>query len=124
MIKIEKLTKKYGRETVVNVDSLQVKEGEIYGFLGPNGAGKSTTMKMILSLVTPTNGRIQVMDREMNDHTRVEILQQIGSLIEGPSYYSHLTGMENMKIIQALKNVPKKNIDKAIEIVGLKKPYE
>lgn len=121
MIKIEKLTKKYGRETVVNVDSLQVKEGEIYGFLGPNGAGKSTTMKMILSLVTPTNGRIQVMDREMNDHTRVEILQQIGSLIEGPSYYSHLTGMENMKIIQALKNVPKKNIDKAIEIVGLKK---
>ena len=52
MIKIEKLIKKYGKQTVVNIDSLQVKEGEIYGFLGPNGAGKSTTMKMILSLVT------------------------------------------------------------------------
>ncbi|HHV26676.1 MAG TPA: ATP-binding cassette domain-containing protein [Tissierellia bacterium] len=119
MIKIEKLIKKYGKQTVVNIDSLQVKEGEIYGFLGPNGAGKSTTMKMILSLVTPTNGRIQIMDREMNDDTRVDLLQQIGSLIEGPSYYSHLTGMDNMKIIQALKNVPKKNIEKAIQIVGL-----
>ena len=74
MIKIEKLIKKYGKQTVVNIDSLQVKEGEIYGFLGPNGAGKSTTMKMILSLVTPTNGRIQIMGREMNDDTRVDLL--------------------------------------------------
>jgi ABC-2 type transport system ATP-binding protein len=120
MIEIKNLIKKYGRETVVNIDSLRIKEGEIYGFLGPNGAGKSTTMKMILSLVTPTDGKIQIMGREMNDNTRVALLQQIGSLIEGPSYYSHLTGMENMEIIQVLKDVPKKNIEKAIQIVGLK----
>lgn len=119
MIQVKKLKKEYGKETVVDINSLQVKEGEIYGFLGPNGAGKSTTMKMLLSLVTPTEGEIQVMGREMNDKTRVQILQQTGSLIEGPSYYSHLTGMENMKIIQALKDAPRKNIDKVIRIVGL-----
>lgn len=119
MIQIENLEKKYAKEVVVDINSLQVKEGEIYGFLGPNGAGKSTTMKMILSLVTPTNGKIEIMGKEMSDKTRVELLQQMGSLIEGPSYYSHLTGMENMKIIQALKKVTRKNIDKAIKIVGL-----
>lgn len=119
MIHIENLIKKYGKSTVVNIDSLKVNEGEIYGFLGPNGAGKSTTMKMILSLVTPTKGNIEIMGKKMNDKTRIKLLQQMGSLIEGPSYYSHLTGMENMKIVQALKNVPKKNIEKAIKIVGL-----
>ena len=79
---------------------LKVGEGDIYGFLGPNGAGKSTTLKMILGLARPTNGIVTVFgkDFETNRHF---ILKQIGSLIESPSYYGHLTGLENMRIIQS-----------------------
>ena len=99
--------------------ALQVPEGSIYGFLGPNGAGKSTTLKMILGLVRPTQGEIQVFGQPMNRGNRIAVLRQVGSLIESPSYYGHLTGEENLRIVQTLRGLPPKAIREVLEIVRL-----
>lgn len=119
IIRTNGLTKKYKDSLSVNNLDMVVNEGRIYGFLGPNGAGKSTTLKMILSLVTPTKGEIDIFGQRMNPKNRAEILRQTGSLIESPSYYGHLTAKENLKILQTLLDVPARNIDKVLEIVRL-----
>ena len=98
---------------------LDVPEGSVYGFLGPNGAGKSTTLKMILGLVRPTAGSIRVLGKNMDSKNRLAVLRQVGSLIESPSYYGHLTGEENLRIVQTLRGVPEKNIREVLQIVRL-----
>lgn len=113
------LTKQYGKSCAVYDLAMKVPEGSIYGFLGPNGAGKSTTMKMILGLVKPDQGSVKVLDSTVNNQNRLEILRQTGSLIESPSYYGHLTGQENLRIISMLKEVPEKEIDQVLRIVRL-----
>ncbi|WP_055105589.1 ABC transporter ATP-binding protein [Paenibacillus ihumii] len=112
------LSKRYGTVYCVKDVNLSVCEGEIYGFLGPNGAGKSTTLKMILGLVQPTDGQVTVFGKELAAHRRL-ILSQIGSLIESPSYYGHLSGLENMRVVQKLRNVPDRNVSEALKIVRL-----
>lgn len=119
VVKTNGLTKRYGDNLSVNNLDMSVKEGRIYGFLGPNGAGKSTTLKMLLDLVRPTAGEVDIFGRRLNSKTRVDILRNIGSLIESPSYYGHLTGAENLKILQTLLDVPKHNIDEVLKIVRL-----
>ena len=113
------LCKQYGKVLRVNHLDLQVPEGAIYGFLGPNGAGKSTTLKMILGLVHPTAGSISVFGKKVNGHNRLDMLKQVGSLIESPSYYGHLTGEENLKVVQTLRGVPEKDVYEVLEIVRL-----
>lgn len=113
------LSKKYGGALRVNDLSLRVPEGCIYGFLGPNGAGKSTTLKMILGLVRPTGGDISVFGTSLTRRHRLAILKQVGSLIESPSYYGHLTGEENLRIVQTMRGVPVQNIQEVLEIVRL-----
>lgn len=113
------LCKQYAGRSVVDQVSLFVPEGSVYGFIGPNGAGKSTTMKMLLGLLKPSGGSIHLLGREMNTKNRLELLRQTGSLIESPSCYGHLTGEENLQIVADLKNVPKRDIDRVLEIVGL-----
>lgn len=118
IIQTEHLTKKFGDEVVIDDLSINVKEGEIYGFLGPNGAGKSTTMKLLLGLEAPTKGHIEVFGKSFNDNQTM-LLKEIGSLIEEPSYYPNLTGKENLEVVQKLMNLPSKNIDEALKIVRL-----
>ena len=113
------LCKQYGGTLRVSHLALCVPEGCIYGFLGPNGAGKSTTLKMILGLVRPTAGRIQVLGRPMERSSRLTVLRQVGSLIESPSYYGHLTGEENLRIVQAMRGAPEQNIREVLQIVRL-----
>ena len=113
------LCKQYGGALRVDHLDLQVPEGAIYGFLGPNGAGKSTTLKMILGLVRPTAGSISVFGKAVNGQNRLAMLQQVGSLIESPSYYGHLTGEENLKVVQTLKGVPERDVYEVLEIVRL-----
>ena len=98
IVKTTDLTKRYGDICPVNHLDLSVKEGKIYGFLGPNGAGKSTTLKMLLGLVHPTAGEIDLFGQRFTEKSRLSILRDIGSLIESPSYYGHLTAKENLKI--------------------------
>lgn len=113
------LTKQYGDQTCVNHLDLCVREGRIYGFLGPNGAGKSTTLKMLLGLVKPSEGKISLFSKPLNSKNRIGILKNVGSLIESPSYYGHLSARENLRIFATLLNVPDKNIDRVLEIVRL-----
>ena len=105
LVETKGLCKSYGGALRVKDLHMQVPEGAIYGFLGPNGAGKSTTLKMILGLAHPTGGEIDVFGKRMNAKNRLDILKDIGSLIESPSYYGHLTGEENLKILQTLRKV-------------------
>lgn len=119
IIRTNNLSKRYGDSLVVKGISLSVMEGTIYGFLGPNGAGKSTTLKMLLGLVRPTDGEISMLSKEMTAKNRMEILRQTGSLIESPSYYGHLSGRENLKILRGLLKVPKENVEKVLKIVRL-----
>lgn len=119
IIQTDNLYKQYSGVFRVNHLSLCVPEGSVYGFLGPNGAGKSTTLKMILGLVKPTNGNISVFGKSINEQNRISVLKQVGSLIESPSYYGHLTAKENLKIVQTLRDVPEKQIDQVLQIVRL-----
>ena len=118
IVQTQNLTKKYGSIHSVNKVDLYVQEGEIYGFLGPNGAGKTTTLKMLLGLIKPSEATIHIFWESLNKR-RSSILQRTGSLIESPSYYGHLTGLENMRVMQRLRNVPDKNIHEALRIVRL-----
>ena len=119
IVRTQGLCKQYGKVLRVDRLDLRVPEGAIYGFLGPNGAGKSTTLKMILGLVHPTAGSISVFGKEVDGHNRLDMLKQVGSLIESPSYYGHLTGEENLKVIQTLRGVPEKDVYEVLEIVRL-----
>ncbi|MGG4446693.1 ABC transporter ATP-binding protein [Brevibacillus sp. HB1.4B] len=120
VIRTENLSKRYGGVYSVQRVNLAVGEGEVYGFLGPNGAGKSTTLKMLLGLVKPSEGSVSVFGKDFS-RNRLEILSQTGSLIEAPSYYGHLTGLENMRVMQRLRDVPDKHVEKALQIVRLEK---
>lgn len=115
----EALTKQYGDKTVVNQLDLAVPAGSIYGFLGPNGAGKSTTIKLLLGLIKPTDGHMELLGKEITETNRLSILSQTGSLIEAPAYYGHLSGKENLQIICTLKNAPESEIDRVLEIVRM-----
>lgn len=119
ILKTSGLTKVYNDHACVSDLSMTVRENRIYGFLGPNGAGKSTTLKMILGLVRPTRGEIDIFGKRINPRNRIEMLRNIGSLIEAPSYYGHLTAKENLKILAGLAEVPDANIDKVLGIVRL-----
>lgn len=119
IIETNDLCKQYGNALRVAHLDLDVPEGSVYGFLGPNGAGKSTTLKMILGLVRPTAGDIRVLGKKMDGGNRLAVLRQVGSLIESPSYYGHLTGEENLRIVRTLRGVPEKNIREVLQIVRL-----
>lgn len=113
------LSKQSGNTYRVNDLSMAVPENCVYGFLGPNGAGKSTTLKMILGLIQPSQGSIKIFGKVMNSANRLSILRQTGSLIENPGGYGHLTGLENMQIIQKLKGVSEAEIAPALKTVRL-----
>jgi ABC-type multidrug transport system ATPase subunit len=118
IITTEKLTKKYKNFTSVSNVSLHVRKGSIYGFLGPNGAGKSTTMKILLGLTAPTKGDFTI-DGKHFPNDRLEILKEIGSFIESPSFYANLTGRENLDIIRRILRLPKRAVEETLELVGL-----
>lgn len=112
------LTRQFDGITAVNGIELQVPEHSVYGFLGPNGAGKTTTIRMLLGLLRPTSGEIRLFDLSLKDH-RSTILSKTGSLVETPSLYPHLTGNENLEILQRLLNVDKSHIGRVLSIVKL-----
>ncbi|WP_313803339.1 ABC transporter ATP-binding protein [Cytobacillus sp.] len=120
IIETNQLTKKFSqRYAVENVD-LKIKKGEIYGFLGPNGAGKTTTIRMLLGLAKPTKGSIHIFGKDMKKEKR-NVLKRVGSLVEYPSYYGHLTAYENLEAIRILLDAPKSRINEVLSIVRLSK---
>jgi ABC-2 type transport system ATP-binding protein len=118
VISTEGLTFNFGRQTVVKSLALQVPEGSIYGFLGPNGAGKTTTIKLLLNLLKTQEGSIHIFDLELQAN-RIKILSQIGSLIEQPAIYLHLTGKENLLNRALLLEIPAKRVGEMLALVHL-----
>ena len=119
ILEIKNLKKSYNNKRVLDIDSLEIEEGSIYGLIGKNGAGKSTLMKLILGLVKKDDGVIKVFNKELNSKNQKDSNKNLGALIENPSFYDHLTGYENLEIICKLKGINKEEISKTLDLVGL-----
>jgi ABC-type multidrug transport system ATPase subunit len=121
VIQVQGLTKKFGHQfTAVNDLSFSVNKGDVYGFLGQNGAGKSTTIRMLLSLITPTSGSIEIFGMPLQAN-RAAIMQNVGAVIEKPAMYEYLTAYQNLKIFSALSGVSKTRAQllNELDVVGL-----
>jgi ABC-type multidrug transport system ATPase subunit len=118
VIETQGLSFSFGDQQVVKSLSLQVPAGSIYGFLGPNGAGKTTTIKMLLNLLKTGEGSIHIFGQDLQKN-RISILSQIGSLIEQPAIYHHLTGKENLLNRALLLQVDEKRVDEMLKLVQL-----
>ncbi|AJS58133.1 ABC transporter ATP-binding protein [Paenibacillus sp. IHBB 10380] len=114
------LSKRYGSRKVVEKVNLEINKGDIYGFLGPNGAGKTTTIRMLLGLIKPSSGSVHMFEKNLKQE-KMAILRKVGSLVEYPSYYGHLTAYENLEVIRRILEVPKSRIDEVLSIVRLTK---
>jgi len=112
------LTKRFGKRLAVSDLHVTVYRGDIYGFLGPNGAGKSTTIRMALSLVSPTAGSVQLFGVDVS--RKRNVLARVGGLVEEPDFYTYLSARRNLEIVSALYgSVDNKRIDEVLELVGL-----
>lgn len=106
------------KEVILKNVNLQIREGSIYGFLGPNGAGKTTTLRLILGLLRKQQGNISIFGKPFGKN-RIEILRKIGSLIESPSLYGHLTATENLNVLRKIHQCPKERTQEVLRLVGL-----
>lgn len=112
------LSHHFGRDRVLHDVHLQVPRGAIYGFLGPNGAGKTTTLRLVLGLLPLQHGEIEVFGLPFEQH-RIEVLRRVGTLIESPSIYDHLSAVENLEVVRQCYGVPRTRIGEVLEAVGL-----
>lgn len=119
VVRTHGLTKKVKGSALVSDIQMNIKRGEIYGFLGPNGAGKTTVMKMLLTLTAPTSGEIELFGRKLTEQSR-SLLHRVGSIIEHPIFYEHLSARENMKLhCEFMGAYDDKAIREACDLVNL-----
>ena len=119
ILQTDHLTKAIGKKELVSDVSLHIKKGEIYGFLGPNGAGKTTVMKMITNLWKPSGGSVTIFGRNLSPDS-YEVLKRIGSIIEIPTFYEHISGYENLKLhCEYMGYYNHGCIDNALSMLGL-----
>lgn len=125
IIEIENLSKKFKDLKAVDKLNLNVYRGDVFGFLGPNGAGKSTTIRMILSLISPTSGSIKLFGKSLKNN-RKNLLSRIGAIVEKPDFYGYLSAYKNLEILGKLSNVniSSKRIMEVLELVGLEKRFK
>ncbi len=107
-----------GQPAALNNICMQVPAGSIYGFLGPNGAGKTTTLRILLGLIKKQQGEVFLFDKPLHRH-RVEVLKNVGTMIESPSLYGHLTAYENLLLLQKIFKCPRSRISEVLATVGL-----
>jgi ABC-type multidrug transport system ATPase subunit len=120
VIKVRGLKKNYGDFNAVDNLDLDVYRGDVFGFLGPNGAGKSTTIRMLLSLIKPTEGSIEIFGKDLLNE-RNFILSKIGCIVEKPDFYKYLSAKKNLELLAGVSGVAvnAKKIDELLEFVGL-----
>ena len=119
IIKTSGLSYQYSKgQKVLSDINLEVERGSIYGFLGPNGSGKTTTLSLLLGLLKNQAGDIEIFGQHLHAN-RIEILKKIGSLIETPSLYGHLTAKENLEVYRSVYGASKAKIDEVLKMVGL-----
>ncbi len=117
------LTKQFHQQVAVSSLDLEVPAGSVYGFLGPNGSGKTTTIRMLLGLVTPTAGEVEILGRPMPAGS-ADVMPRVGALVEGPAFHPYLSGRENLARLEAADRTTdprtsRARIDQALERVGL-----
>lgn len=118
IIETQNLSFGYSELMTIEGINLKIEKGSIYGLLGPNGAGKTTTIRLLLGLLDPLNGDIKIFGMSHTNKS-IDILKNVGAMIESPSLYEHLTGWDNLEITRRIHNVPRKRIDEVLEIVKL-----
>jgi ABC-type multidrug transport system ATPase subunit len=120
IIQVDHLSKQFNQVKAVNDLSFTVNEGDVYGFLGQNGAGKSTTIRMLLTLITPSSGEIHMFGKKLSTH-RSEILSQVGAVIEKPDLYKYLSAYDNLSIFAKMSGimVSRKLLMDQLQMVGL-----
>lgn len=119
ILQTSRLTKTIGGKELVRDVDLHVKKGEIYGFLGPNGAGKTTVMKMILNLWKPAGGTVELFGKPLTPQS-YEVLRRIGSIIEFPTFYEHMTGSENLQMhCEYMGYYQHGSVEQALEMLDL-----
>ncbi|MBC7889167.1 MAG: ATP-binding cassette domain-containing protein [Ferruginibacter sp.] len=120
IIRVSHLSKQFKDTRAVDDLSFTVNEGDVYGFLGQNGAGKSTTIRMLLSLVAPSEGEINIFEKKLSTH-RSEILRQVGAVIEKPDCYKYLSAYDNLSIFARMSGmkVSRQLLMKQLQMVGL-----
>lgn len=119
VLELKNVSKSFGKRKVIDNLSLEVKEGEIYGFLGPNGSGKTTTIKMILRLIDEDSGEIKVSGYDTKKQFE-KAMECIGAIVENPDMYRYMTGKDNLKLHARIRNVDEKRIEEVLEMVELK----
>jgi len=122
IIETEGLTKKYDSYTAVESLTLQIREGEVFGFLGPNGAGKTTTLLMFLGLTEPTSGKVHISGLDpAREPLRVK--EKVGYLPENVGFYDDMDARQNLRYVARLNRIPDavsgKRIDELLKLVGL-----
>jgi ABC-type multidrug transport system ATPase subunit len=120
VIRTMELTRSFGALTAVADLALEVPQGCVFGFLGPNGAGKTTTIRMLLGLIQPDSGRVELFGQD-SLRNRLDLLKRIGALVEAPSLYPHLTGRENLEVTRRLRGVRPQRIAQVLGVAGLEK---
>ena len=120
VIKVKALSKNFGALKAVDQLSFEVEAGQVYGFLGQNGSGKSTTIRMLLSLIHPSEGHIEMFGQSLTDH-RSAILEQVGAVIERPDLYPYLTAQEHLTLFAKLRKqkISPAKIEATLTQVGL-----
>ncbi len=119
VLRINGLCKNFGKLEAVKNLNLELRRGEVFGFLGPNGAGKSTTVGMILGLIAPTAGNIELFGVKQNGN-RWAALRRIGAIIEEPAFYPYLSGWDNLQVLaKSIGDIPKRKTSEVLERVGL-----
>lgn len=120
VIQVKNISKDFREVKAVENLSFSVEHGQVYGFLGQNGAGKSTTIRMLLTLIKPTSGEIEIFGMDLSKH-RKEILRQVGAIVERPDLYKYLSALENLRIFAAMSGIKisEKKLMDQLAMVGL-----
>lgn len=124
VIEVKGLSKQFREVRAVDNLDLNVYKGDVFGFLGPNGAGKSTTIRMLLSLIKPTSGSIEIFGKPLHAN-RIDILRRIGAIVEKPDFYLYLSAYKNLEMLGRISgtDTSRKRIMEILELVGLDKRY-
>lgn len=119
IIETKELSFKFKDQLILDSLNLKVEKGSIYGFLGPNGAGKTTTIRLLLGLLPAKHKTIKLFNEDYWPNNRIEVFSKIGSLIEHPSLYEHLSAWDNLEVTRRVRNIPKERIYEILEMVNL-----
>ena len=113
VLELKNVNKTFGKRKVIDNISLDVKEGEIYGFLGPNGSGKTTTIKMILRMIDLDSGEIRVNGYDTKKEFE-KAMECIGAIVENPDMYKYMSGIDNLKLHARIRNIDQKRIQQVL----------